>query len=234
MSNAIKTAGYSVISLDISNVYATQDICRVASKLLSVIGQPVKIFSGESLWREVGVDTSRPPNKSRGVGSLPLHIDFVNTQHPPDMMALLCIREDPQGGGDSLNAQVEGISQDLSFDAFKLLSQPVYRDGAVYDLQNVGSDINPFPIFSDDSPFHCRFTGHLLNSVESPPHLRALEALAAQLEQRTVSVRLKRGDLLIADQRRVLYGRLPLGPNQEKVPADSRRLMMLTFLKVGE
>ena len=65
-----------------------------------------------SVTREV--NTSRPANKSQGVGYLPMHIDFVNAQFPPEIIALACVRKDPLGGGASLLADMKNIRHELS------------------------------------------------------------------------------------------------------------------------
>jgi hypothetical protein len=103
LRQVLKLFGFGIVDLGTPVNISISELADLATRLLAGIGQPLRIFATEpTLWREVGVDTSRPPNRSRGVGHLPLHIDFVNTEYPPELMALLCIRPDPNGGGQSL------------------------------------------------------------------------------------------------------------------------------------
>jgi hypothetical protein len=208
-----------------------EEAAGAATLIAGHFGKPLRVFGDSPHWREVGVDPERPPNRSRGTGLLPLHMDFVNAESPPDAICLLCIRPDPLGGGASIVARIEDCETLVSEPTLLALSAPIYRDGAVRGLEGVGSDTNPFPVFASGAKFKYRYTGHLLSSVSEPSAIAALEELAEILQARVQTMLLEPGDLLVVDQHRAVHGRMPLGPQQSQKQAQERRLMLLSFLR---
>jgi hypothetical protein len=207
-----------------------------ATLLASAFGTPFRVYAkNPNHWRSVGVDLEKAPYRSEGVGLLPLHMDFVNAENPPDLICLVCLRPDPCGGGASLVAKTADIEELLDPRDIEVLSRPVYRDGQVANLSGVGGDINPFAVLSPTpgDRFPCRYVGHLLNSVTDPEARAAIQAFGRALDARTVAIQLEAGDLLIVDQHRAVHGKLPLGAGQEAVPAPARRELLLSFLRTA-
>jgi hypothetical protein len=235
LGEGLVACGYAVVSLESLLDENPEPIAAAAATiLLTLVGQPIRVFSApRRLWREVGVDPSRPSNRSRGMGRLPLHIDFVNASNPPEYSCLLCVRPDPGGGGETLVANITDIENDLPPDHLDMLRRPVFSDGVVSGLDNIGLDINPFAVVADGRRCRFRFTGHLLQSTTDIAERRALDAFSDEAEHRTSIFTLLRGDLLILDQRSTLHGRMPLGP-QVGVDQDSARLLLLIFLRAYE
>jgi hypothetical protein len=206
---------------------------RLATAVLRALGTPIRVFAGRPLWRALGVDIERPPNRSGGVGDQPLHLDFVNARHPPDLVALYCIRPDPHGGGANLVAPANAV-RSLSAADRGVLRQRVFRDGEVRDLDHVGDDINPFAVDCPRERYPLRYTGKLLASTTDPIHQAALHRLSVVLDSATETIMLHSGQLLVIDQRRALHGRLPLGSDQASVPNEARRLVMHTFVRATD
>ncbi len=235
-SKALKQNGFVVISLRrLLDSYPETVASGAVTLLLSAFGTPIRVFANiASLWRQIDVDLTRPPNRSRGIGALRLHMDFVNAENPPDLICLLCMRPDPRGGGSSLLARVEGVESHLGVHQLSTLSDPIYRDGAVVGLNGIGEDMNPFPVFSPGSRWRYRYTANLLNTPPTPDAEESLRALARVLEKHCVAVDLARGDCLIVDQHSTLHGRLPLGSDQSGLPPSERRLVLHAFIRKTE
>lgn len=199
---------------------------------LRLVAEPFRVFACDpDPWHPIPVDLSRPPNRSRGIGMLPLHVDFVNTERPPELTVLFCARPDPLGGGATILSRIEGVERELDETFVRELNKQQFRDGIVRDLLDVGSDINPFRVFNFGEAFVYRYTGHLL-ALELPPTAKkALQALHEILLRRAFSVRLGANEAVIIDQRRMVHGRTPLGVGQPALAEDERRLMYLLCMR---
>lgn len=229
----LNSHGYTIVRFG-PNLLESRAIDN-ATLLLSNVGQIIDVFELPSgPWRQIDVDPSRPPNKSRGVGRIPLHLDFVNAENPPDVVCLFCIRPDPQSGGCNLIAPFENVILELSQQEIDDLTKPVFHDGQVKNLSKIGADINPFPVLSSSKKWKFRYTSNML-SLELPKNIeRALFKLEDILNTVTVRVMLERFDLLLVDQHRALHGREPLGDSQEKIAPERRRLLLHSFLRYYE
>lgn len=205
-----------------------------ATLLATAVGSPFRIYqSNPGHWRSLGADPKRPVNRSEGIGLQLPHTDFCNAEFPPDVVCLLCLRPDPLGGGASLVARIDGIEDVLAPAEVEALSQPVFRDGQVVNLSGVGGDANPFAVISKMSGerFRYRFVGHLLESAPEPEPRAAVRALVDALWERTVTIPLVAGDLLLVNQHLAVHGRAALGAAQDDVPEAAKRRLLLSFLR---
>ncbi|MEA3041994.1 MAG: hypothetical protein QOC65_1483 [Sphingomonadales bacterium] len=231
MRRELGRVGYSVLSLppEISEGDGSA-ASNAVNLMVTGLVEPIRVFKKDpSHWRELFVDIDRPARRSRGVGSLPLHQDFVNAMWPPDYVCMYCRRPDPLGGGETILAGFEGIVKRLRDPAFDVLSERRFVDGRVHDLANVGEDINPFAVVNPGKAFTIRYTGHLLDSANGEAEMLALTELSELLSRTTTKYRLGQGDLLVIDQRRALHGRSELGGDQRLLPENERRLVMLSY-----
>jgi hypothetical protein len=202
-------------------------------ELLSLLGEPITVFRRHPFWKPLTADLSRPSTRSGGTGLNSLHIDCVNVEHPPDFVAFYCVRPDPLGGGCTILSLLDGVEDLLTSSAATALSNPIYSDGAAYELAHVGEDVNPFPVLSSNG-WRWRYTGRLLEDNATPsntPEYDALLEFDRIMMSRVVTLRLTAGDALIVDQRRVLHGRLPLAAHQKNVPIEDRRLFIQAYCK---
>ncbi len=204
----------------------------IVTRCIALFGTPIRIFAPpHPFWRVVDVDENRPANRSRGVGTLPLHLDFVNADNPPDVICLFCSRSDAKGMGRSTVANFVGIENELSEGDRKLLEERVFRDGFVKNLYNIGGDMNPFSVLSHDGAWRVRYTANLLDMKLSNEHRGALERFHAVIEARAVAFDLRQHQLLLVDQHKALHGREALGEGQAGVPYAERRLLYHSFLR---
>lgn len=221
-------AGYCTLQIAQPSEADTPSARSMLEVLAGGLCQLIEVFSGAGLWRELGVNLSREPDRSGGVGLQPLHLDFVNAALPPDYVLLYCMRPDPNSGGASLIASTAGTSQ-LSASARAALRRRHFNDGQVVGLSNVGADINPFAVLNPGARFPVRYTAKLLPTATSDAARDALYELEAMLVPVTVEILLSAGELLIVDQRRALHGRSRLGGVPSDVRAQDRRRLLHGF-----
>lgn len=213
------------------NDYSGGEAAGLIMCFLDNLGSPIRVFSNNpSHWRVLDVDLSRPPNRSRGTGHLPLHMDFVNAENPPDLMCLLSLRVDPLGGGQTIIAPLDGVEDDLSELDLHTLGQRKFANGFVKDLDNIGGDANPFAVIDLGATWRYRYTAQLLDGAEGLERT-ALEHLASSIERSSINFLLQPGTILVLDQHRFLHGRTELGDGQATVPPSRRREALLSFLR---
>ena len=110
----LQTDGY--LLFDFSKLLENKLECEIASFItffINLFGNQIKIFDKlNSVWRKIGVDLNKDPNKSEGIGESPLHMDFVNSEFPPEIVCLFVIRPDSYGGESTLS-RISGIEKDL-------------------------------------------------------------------------------------------------------------------------
>ena len=200
--------------------------------LLTLVGTPMRVFDDWDLWKPLGTNTEVAPERATGVGYNPLHIDVVNSTMPPAYACLLCVREDPKGGGNSLVANLQNAVAKLDPQQVQYLTEPAYRDGSFYRLSGVGVELNPFPVLQrrPDGLWMVRFSAKMLPEMEPGPHQEAVRALERLLVAGQEEFLLGKDQVLIVNQRLVCHGRMPLGEGQSEVPPARRRVLRQVFL----
>ncbi|MER7047945.1 TauD/TfdA family dioxygenase [Streptomyces jumonjinensis] len=210
---------------------------KAATVLLSWLGAPLRAFDRWPLWKPLGTNLTIDPMRATGSGYNPLHIDVVNATEPPDYSALLCVRPDPLGEGNSIVSHLRRAVDRLNDDERALLAEPVFHDGAFYDLTGVGTEYDPFPVLDGlpASEGFVRFTAKMLPDMDlTDPHTSAARELERELISEQQKFLLGFGDLIVVNQHLCVHGREPLGHGQEEVPEEQRRLLWQMFLRAAE
>lgn len=225
------SAGY--IILDASSLCGHARYFTFLTALLVFVGVPIRVFNRWDLWKPIQTDLTIEPMRAGGTGMNPLHIDFVNATNPPDYSCLLCMKEDPRGGGRNIVSNLQIAVAALSESERTLLSEAVFREGQFYELSCIGEELNPFPVLELESSgmWRVRFTRKMRLSADSVPRLKAFERLADLLDEQRESFHLRTGQLLITNQNVVCHGREPLGVGQSELVPASRRELRQVFLR---
>ncbi|WP_179382293.1 TauD/TfdA family dioxygenase [Streptomyces sp. SA15] len=227
--------GFAVLEMGVLlDHYGLDDGQKAATVVLSWLGTPLRAFDKWPLWKPLGTNLTIDPMRATGSGYNPLHIDVVNATLPPDYSVLLCVRPDPRGEGHSIVSQLRRAVDRLSDDDRALLAEPVYRDGAFYELTGVGAEYAPFAIIDDLPPAvgFVRFTAKMLPEMDlRDPHTSAVHALERELIAEQKRFLLGFGDMIVINQHYCVHGRERLGSHQEEVPEERRRLLWQMFLR---
>lgn len=225
VSTRFQRLGYVVLDTGATD---SRDIQEVESAL-SQIGTLFRVFLRFPKWKPLTSDLSRPTGKSSGVGENSLHIDCVNMENPPPVVALHCLRADPLRGGQSRLAP-SGVVMQQSDEVLRVLSQPLFDEGVAYDLQNVGQCLPNFPIVPTHPGGWVRWTGRLRDKPQAAHVRTSLATTEDALRAATQRIALKAGQTLVVDQRRFLHGRDGLGPDQQSIPEHQRRLLVQCYV----
>lgn len=203
--------------------------------ILGLIGRlatPLHIYKQHPFWKPLPADIDRPRNRSGGIGLNSLHMDCVNAEEPPDLIFFHCVRSDPAGGGTTLLCSTRTLADAVPATILKELMRPIYRDGALFDLDGIGRDINPFPIYDPTAKWPWRYTGRILETLdEQDPTIDAAALIEFDriVMSRAAKIDFHAGDVAIVNQKNALHGRLPMGPNQERWTSGERRLMIQCY-----
>lgn len=192
----------------------------------------IQVFASYPAWKPIKVDPTRDPHRVGGVGPIPLHLDFVNMECPPDIVVLWCTAADSTGGGRSLLCSVRVLIEACPGDVLERLKHTSISEGQAYGLSNVGEALPSFRIFDPSSVFPLRYTGKILAGNPDHPQrriLREVEEVAASL---VATVSLAAGDVLIVNQRFCLHGREPLGTRPDG-SVDVTRTVMQRFYRLN-
>ena len=199
-------------------------------KLISALSTPLHVYRNHDYWKELPADISRPRTRSGGIGLNSLHIDLVNLENPPDIIAFYCVRGDPAGGGRTLACSLNDLQ--VPKEILDELERPIYKDGAAYDLDGVGNDCQPFAIYNPDSDWKWRWSGRILETIKDQDESVDYEALLEFdriLNNHAIGVELQPGDVMLVNQKTVLHGRLPMGSHQERWELSERRLVIQAY-----
>ncbi|MFE0023594.1 hypothetical protein [Amycolatopsis sp. NPDC059021] len=199
---------------------------RAAAGVLAGFGIPFfSIDGGQGLWLDGLSEPQRDPASFGGFGAQSLHIDAPNVTAPPDYTSLLMLRPDPAGGGTSVLGNLRDAVATPDAAEREVLRRKEFFEGRADGLCGVGEPLLPFPVLDNDSGTGwIRRAGKMLTDPRNRPHLPVLQRFATALEKTVTRVRLRHGEVLIVDQRRVAHGRDALGP-QGTVAPEQRRLL---------
>lgn len=153
--------------------------------------------------------------------ALPLHTDLTNQELPPGFQFLHCLANEAVGGG-SLFCDGYAIAEDLrtsdpeAFDLLAKVSVPFrFHDGDT-DIRNRKKVIN---LDEDGQIIEICFNAHLADIFDLEPALMARYYAAyrkfmmmTRSENYLVTLKLKGGEMVVFDNRRVLHGREAFDP----------------------
>ena len=206
---------------------ADEELQAAAGGVLAALGTPFFSIRQAGGWLWIGQETSTAKDGASfgGTGAQGLHIDAPNVEAIPEYTSLLVLRSDPGGGGTSLLGDLRAAVTKLGEADQEALREPVFFEGRADGLSGVGRPRMPFPVLEADQHGELawvRWAAKMVEDQRNATRAGVLERFAAALAQTTVAVTLGRGQLLIADQRRIAHGRTALGP-QERLADGSRR-----------
>jgi hypothetical protein len=207
-----------------------EELRVAAAGVLAAVGTPFFSIHEAGGWLWIGQETSSAKDGASfgGAGAQDLHIDAPNVEAVPEYTSLLVLRGDPGGGGTSLLGDLRAAVTQLAEADREALREPVFFEGRADGLRGVGAPRMPFPVLEMDARGELawvRWAAKMLQDPRNAARAALLERFAAVLAETAVAVTLGRGQLLIADQRRVAHGRTALGPQQGLADGTRRWIM---------
>lgn len=162
-----------------------------------------------------------PNNLAYTSQALPLHTDLANQEVPPGYQFLHCIANEAEGGG-SVFCDGFAVARDLGTtdpEAYALLSEIEIP----FRFHDRDTDIRGrFPVIVCDTGGHVReirFNGHLVDIIDLEAEklagfYRAYRTFMRMLRDPAYAraFRLKAGEMVVFDNRRVLHGRQAFNP----------------------
>jgi alpha-ketoglutarate-dependent taurine dioxygenase len=202
---------------------------QTALKLVSLVGNVFHIFKWYGAWKPIFVDLQKSSGRVGSTWDIPLHIDFVNMENPPEIVAFYCVRPDVEPFGYTTLADLRLAAGHLHQDDTNTLESQKVSEGHAYDLLNVGTQLSEFPILDRVSGW-TRYTGKLKVDGLSKEFLAAFVRLQHEIERVKIRVNLMQGDILLINQKRLAHGREALSEVQKELEPSQRRLIMQSFL----
>jgi gamma-butyrobetaine dioxygenase len=162
-----------------------------------------------------------PNNLAYTAVTLPLHTDLPNQEVPPGFQFLHCLANEAEGGG-SLFADGFALAEDLRADdpeAFRLLSEIAIP----FRFHDADADIRTHaPVITlgrDGTVSEIRWNAHIAATFDMPAdvlpaYYRAYRTFMAMTRDPAyqLSFKLKAGEMIVFDNRRVLHGRAAFNP----------------------
>ncbi|MEU0942283.1 TauD/TfdA family dioxygenase [Streptomyces canus] len=230
-------AGRAVVTFESQEHDRNLDL---ALTLVSTLGTVLALYPDRGCWDDLTVRDDVDPGRTHGVGENRLHVDLVDRDRMPRLIALYCMRADPAGGGASALSDLHAAAGDLEEANLNLLRRPVFSYFTDHGVNGVGEGLARFAVLPEhlDSSEPIRFTSKMLPHLQrgelvdgrAPEQVAAaFGRLVAAAEARRTTVRLQPGQLLIFDQWRYAHGRMPLGPGQSDLPPGQRRLLKQAY-----
>jgi len=163
-----------------------------------------------------------PNNLAYTSVALPLHTDLPNQEVPPGYQFLHCLANEATGGG-SLFADGFAMAEDLrteypeAFDLLRNVPNPFRfhdRDADIIVHEPV------ITVGADGDVIEIRYNAHLAGAFDMPAtimpaYYRAYRAFMSKTRDPgyRVTLKLKAGEMVVFDNRRVLYGRVSIDPS---------------------
>lgn len=203
--------GYSIIEGLVDSTEAGMDVARRVGFLRQTnFGVTFEVQSKPN-----------PNNLAYTPIALPLHTDLTNQELPPGFQFLHCLANEAKGGG-SLFCDGYAIAEDLrrsdpeAFDLLAHISVPFrFHDGDT-DIRNRKKVIN---LDENGQVIEICFNAHLADIFDLEPALMARYYAAyrtfmmmTRSDAYLVTLKLKGGEMVVFDNRRVLHGREAFDP----------------------
>jgi hypothetical protein len=162
-----------------------------------------------------------------------LHTDTADWDPPVELISMICVRADPEGGGRSRILDVDSIRSEIHERLGSATLQQLESEAVPWQLASYwGGGVQWRTILTESSVCWRRYTIDLaLDSTGakiSDDMLRSLERFedVVSTTPRTVDFLMREGELLFSDNRRTIHARTPIGAG----PA-SDRLMIRSWIR---
>jgi hypothetical protein len=247
---AAAAAEFDSLIAEIKNRIARSPYCALVRGLVFDPGNKVFV----AVNRAFGELVARPYEKPRaqlvhyiqpatdimsargGHESERLHTDTADWEPPVELISMVCVRADPDGGGRSRILDVDSIRSEVNERLGSAILQQLETEVVPWQLASYcGGGVQWRPILTRSSVCWRRYTIDLaLDSTGAKLSDDMLHSLASfedviSTTPRTLDFLMRSGDLLFSDNRRTIHARTPIAAG----PA-SDRLMIRSWIRTTE
>jgi hypothetical protein len=176
------------------------------------------------------------PSARGGHESERLHTDTADWEPPIELISMVCVRADPDGGGRSRVLDVDSIREEVNDKLGVATLKRLETEAVPWQLASYcGGGVQWRTILGESSICWRRYTiDAVLQSTSatlSPDMLSALDAFENVITStpRTIDFLMREGELLFSDNRRTIHARTPISSNGKA----SDRLMIRSWVRRG-
>ena len=173
------------------------------------------------------------PSARGGHESERLHTDTADWEPPVELISMVCVRADPDGGGRSRVLDVDTIRNEVREKLGATTLDRLEREKVPWELAPYwGGGVSWRPILTTRSICWRRYTINMaLDSTGATLSNEMLDALASFEElvsttPRTLDFLMREGELLFSDNRRTIHARTPIANGTK-----SDRLMIRSWIR---
>lgn len=165
-----------------------------------------------------------------------LHTDTADWEPPVELISMVCVRADPDGGGRSRILDVDSIRREVNDRLGRATLEQLETEAVPWQLASYwGGGVKWRPILTQSSVCWRRYTIDLaLDSTGgklSGEMLRSLERFEDVISTtpRTLDFLMREGELLFSDNRRTIHARTPIAAG-----TASDRLMIRSWIRIRD
>ncbi len=160
-----------------------------------------------------------------------LHTDTADWEPPVELISMVCVRADPEGGGRSRVLDVDTIKSEVKDQLGAAMLERLETERVPWQLAPYwGGGVSWRPILTNESICWRRYTIDATGATLSAGMLDALQSFEELLSNtpHTLDFLMREGELLFSDNRRTIHARTPLANSK-----NSNRLMIRSWIRVN-
>ena len=173
------------------------------------------------------------PSARGGHESERLHTDTADWEPPVELISMVCVRADPDGGGRSRVLDVDSIREEVNDQLGAAVLDRLQTESVPWQLASYcGGGVQWRTILTRSSVCWRRYTIDMAldstGATLSPEMLSALEGFENVVSHtpRTIEFLMREGELLFSDNRRTIHARTPIDSG-----TASDRLMIRSWIR---
>ena len=171
------------------------------------------------------------PSARGGNESERLHTDTADWEPPVELISMVCVRADPDGGGRSRVLDVDTIRKEVNNQLGAATLNRLETEKVPWQLAPYwGGGISWRPILTSESICWRRYTIDATGATLSDDMLDALQGFEELLSNtpHTLDFLMREGELLFSDNRRTIHARTPIANG-----TNSDRLMIRSWIRIN-
>jgi hypothetical protein len=160
-----------------------------------------------------------------------LHTDTADWEPPVELISMVCVRADPEGGGRSRVLDVDTIRNEVEDQLGAATLELLETEKVPWQLAPYwGGGVSWRPILTNESICWRRYTIDATGATLSDGMRDALQGFEELLSNtpHTLDFLMREGELLFSDNRRTIHARTPIANGK-----DSNRLMIRSWIRVN-